>query len=117
MNLLDKIDVTTESVAMEIKDLHGNPLTEVEEQKPRISIYGIDSDVFRNAERYDADDKFGNHKLIASCVDSWENIQDENGQPIACNAENALVLLKKYPVILKQADDFLTTRANYLKKF
>lgn len=120
MNLLDKIDITTEAVAMEIKDLNGNPLTEIEAEKPKIYLYGIDSATFRNALKDGADtnekDEYSGQKLIASCIQKWDNINDDNGLAIECNFNNALSFLKKYPVVNAQADKFIADRANFLKK-
>jgi hypothetical protein len=77
----------------------------------------MDSDNFKNSLRkLDKDDKDSDEKLLASCVDSWENIVDDNGQPIICNEENALKLFKEYPVLKSQTDRFIAERSNYLKK-
>ena len=116
-NLLGKIDISTDSVEMEILDLEGNPLTDDETLKPVINLYGIDSDVFRNAAKdVSEDDEDNGEKLIASCVDTWRNIKDDNGTPIECNYENAVRLFKRYPIVFSQADKFIAKRANYLKK-
>lgn len=114
MNLLDKIEVAIDAIPMEIKDLDGNPLTEVEAEKPTIYLFGMDSEVFRNSVK-DLEEGEG-HKLIAKCVSKWENIKDSNGLDMECNFDNALALLKKYPIIYSQADKFIADRANYLKK-
>ena len=116
-NLLGQIDITTDSVAMEILSLDKQPLTEDEALKPKISFFGVDSDVFRKAIKdNDEKDSDSGHKLIASCVESWVNIKTDEGQPIECNYDNALKLMKRYPVIFSQADSFVASRSNYLKK-
>lgn len=118
MNLLNKIDITTTGVSMEIKDLKGKTLIEDELLKPKIKFFGMDSVEFRNAIKdSDEDDEFKGQKLIASCVESWENIKTDEGQPIECNYENSLKLMKRYPIIYSQADAFIADRNNYLKKY
>jgi len=118
MNLLGKIDITRESIEMEIKDLEGNALIEDEAQKPKISLYGVDSEAFRNAAKdSNEDDSDRGEKLIASCVESWANVKTDEGLPIECNFENAVKLFKRYPIVFSQCDVFVSKRANYLKKY
>ncbi len=116
-NLLGKIDISTQSVAMEIKDLEGNPLTEDELEKPYINLYGVDSEVFRNAMKDGSeDDENRSEKLLASCVESWSNIKTDDGIAIECNYDTAIKLFKRYPIVMSQVDSFIAKRANYLKK-
>ena len=117
MNLLSKIEIVKNAVAMEVLDLEGNPLTEDEAQKPIIKLYGVDSDAFRsNAGDIDSEDEDKGEKLIASCVESWVNIKSDEGLPIECNFENAVKLFKRYPIVFSQCDAFIAKRANFLKK-
>lgn len=116
-NLLQKIDITTDAIPMEITDLNGNPLTEDENQRPTIYLYGMDSDHFRNALReIDKDESDRDEILLASCIKSWRHIVNDDGVAIECNTENAIKLLKDYPILKTQADRFIAERANYLKK-
>jgi len=117
-NLLGKIDITKESIKMEIKDLEGNPLTEDEASKPIINLFGVDSDAFRQAAKErNEDDEDRGEKLIAACVESWTNIKTDEGLPIECTFENAVKLFKRYPIVFSQCDVFVSKRANYLKKY
>lgn len=117
MSLFAKIDITTEAVPMEIMDLSGNPLTQDETQKPIINLYGTDSEQFRQAIKdHDENDEDKGERLIAACVESWSNIKNDEGIPIEFSPSAALGLFKRYPIIYSQADQFISKRANYLKK-
>lgn len=115
-NLFDKIDIHTDAVPMEILDLEGKPLVKDEALKPVIVLYGRDSNEFKEAAKnINEGDSLGTEKLLASCVQSWRNILNDEGQPIEANAANAVALFKRYPIVLSQVDQAVLKRANYLK--
>ena len=117
MNLLSKIDITKDAVEMEVLDLNGNPLTDDIAQKPFISIYGTDSDVFREAIKELADEEDDKSiKLLSKVIAGWKNIKGDDNMPLEFNQNNALALLKRYPALATQIDVFLGKRANFLKK-
>jgi len=117
LNLLSKIDITTEAVEMEVLDLHGKPLTDEEAQKPKLYIYGADSDVFSKArDKWVEDGMTEDLTLLVPCVEKWVNIKDDNGIDMPFTKENTHKLLKRYPVIKTQINIFIKDRENYLKK-
>lgn len=118
MNLLAQIDIDAENPqSMEIMDLNGKPLTENEAEKPIINLYGLDNESLRAKAREIADDdEERNAKVIALAITSWQNIKNEHGVDIECNFDNALTLIKRYPVVYSQLDTFIANRANFLKK-
>lgn len=136
MNILKHVGIGTANNGeqMEILGIDGKSLTEVEEQKPFLTIVGADSNIFRDAKHQISMELMKereideNHKdtpeasrerrvrLVGACVIGWKNISDEDNQAIECNAENVAYVLEESPHLLDKVDEFLSNRENFLKK-
>lgn len=95
-----------------------------------ITLLGADSDAFRKAQNRNLNKRLAKRNvkmtaeeleaetidLLAGVTVSWEGFQGIDGQPIPCNAQNAVALYTKYPFIREQADRFINERANFLPK-
>lgn len=53
-------------------------------------------------------------ELLARCIKSWEGFLGEDGEPIPCNYENAVEILREFPWLREQIDAFITDRSNFL---
>lgn len=135
---LDAIDSTPLSnvgVAMEVMHPNGlDPLKNEEGQPVTITLLGSDSEAYQTIARRLMNERVhrnrvagrpmkdvaeeqarGDLELLAGATVGWSGIADANG-PIAFSKEAAKLLYTKYPWIREQADNFVGTRANFLKK-
>lgn len=56
-----------------------------------------------------------NRELLVSCVLKWQGVI-YNGEELECNVENARWLLKSFPFIEEQVNEFIGDRANFFGK-
>lgn len=55
------------------------------------------------------------NELKAACVIDWK-MQDNDGNDVACTFENVVNLLDKAPQLVKQIDDIIYDRSQFIKK-
>lgn len=87
-----------------------------------ITVAGIDSKAFREAERNlkrklvkgDASIDDVTAEALASSVISWQGFESD-GKEWKFNKKNAIALFKNSPAIANQVDRFIADRANFIK--
>lgn len=132
--LLDTVATATAGVEMAIKDLRGKEAQLNSKGQPIVlRLMGVDSPAYqalqiasvrRGNERVAAkasedaqiagrlDD---NTHTIAGCIIGWQGMLDSSGSEIQFGPEAALELVRRFPAIRAQIEDFVTDRANFLQ--
>lgn len=124
---LKSLEVTNEAIDMPVY----NPLTG-EKLDIVIQVIGRDSDEFKEkfraihkraiqkAPRGDLsklssdDDEYFAIQIRAIHIKGWSGVE-EDGKPLPYTKENAEHLVKSYPVIADQIQEFVEDRANFMK--
>jgi hypothetical protein len=54
--------------------------------------------------------------MLAAAFVGWENMEDEDGQPLEFTPENVQIILKEYPHIRQQVNQFVANLNEFVKK-
>jgi hypothetical protein len=134
----DLSDLSTASLsdsgaAMELCHPATNQVLKGDDDKPiTITLAGIDSDIYRKAQRKQLNKRLqaGRGKapkltaeeleeealdVLAQCTLAWSGNFSVRGQKLECNRANARTLYSEMPWIREQADAFMGERANYIR--
>lgn len=139
MDIADKsiVEYANEGSPMEVRDPAGNPLTyECEVDGAPVTrpvtmwVMGSDSDAWKkenrklmekltenaqkNKKMTDDEADRENLRMHAAMVFKWEGFF-RAGEPLECNAENIIAVLRWGPHIADQLASFVSNRSNFMK--
>lgn len=133
LSSVDTLAAATVGVEMPLKDLRGRPMKNSAGSEIKLILMGIDSpeyqavqiaNIRRSSER--AVNKAGDDEIIAgriddnlrataSCVRGWSGMLDSCGSEIPYSPDAALELVKRYPAVRDQIENFVADRVNFLR--
>ena len=130
---VDTLAAATAGVEMPLKDLRGKPMKNSIGGEIVLMLTGIDSpqyqavqiaNIRRSSERAvnkASDDEIvsgridDNLRATASCIRGWRGMLDSSGNEIHYSPDAALELVKRYPAVRDQIENFIADRVNFLR--